>query len=124
MGPLLANRDLPGLRPERRRYQRHALPCECWLESDELTIFGPTIDVGIGGLFLRTGIPVAQGTVVDVTLKVSNDLAPFEAKALVTRSVAARTGLRYGVGVEFLDPGPRDNALLALLQRTYPLPWL
>ena len=112
------------MRPERRRYQRHALPCECWLESDELTIFGPTIDVGIGGLFLRTAIPVATGSVVDVTLKVSHDLAPFEAKALVTRSVPARTGLRYGVGVEFMDLEPRVSALLTLLQRTYPLPWL
>lgn len=124
MGPSLANRDLPTLRPERRRYQRHALPCECWLESDELTIFGPTIDVGIGGLFLRTAIPMATGAVVDVTLKVSLELAPFEAKAVVTRSVPARTGLRYGVGVEFVDLDSRVNALLSLLSHTYPLPWV
>jgi len=127
MGPSLsnsANRDLKPLRPERRRYQRHALPCECWLESDALTIFGPTIDVGIGGLFLRTAIPMVTGAVVDVTLKISNELAPFEAKALVTRSVPARTGLRYGVGVEFIDLEPRVSALLGLLQHRYPLPWL
>ena len=124
MGPPPANRELATLRPERRRYQRHALPCQCWLESDDLTIFGPTIDVGIGGLFLRTAIPVPRGAVVEVTLKVSSDLAPFEAKALVTRSVPARTGLRYGVGVEFVDLEPRVSALLGLLQHSYPLPWL
>jgi hypothetical protein len=67
---------------------------------------------------------MATGAVVDVTLKVSNELAPFEAKAVVTRSVPARTGLRYGVGVEFVDLEPRVSALLTLLQRTYPLPWL
>src|SRR6201999_3233164 len=61
---------------ERRRYQRHALPCECWLEGDAMTIFGPTIDVGVGGLFLRTAIPVAAGTQVDVTLKVSGERLP------------------------------------------------
>ena len=110
-------------RPERRRYQRHALPCECWLENDVLTIFGPTIDVGVGGLFVRSAIPVTAGTIVDVTLKFQAELAPIQAEAMVTRTVPAHTGMRYGVGVEFLEFERGVQALLGLLQRSAPLPW-
>lgn len=110
-------------RPERRRYQRHALPCECWLENDALTIFGPTIDVGIGGLFVRTAIPVVAGTIVDVTLKFQHELTPIQAEAMVTRTVRAHAGLRYGVGVEFLEVELGVHDLLGLLQRSTPLAW-
>jgi hypothetical protein len=122
MLPQLANRE-PVARPERRRYQRHALRCECWLEGDELTIFGPTIDVGIGGLFLRTAIPVSSGSLVDVTLKVMGERMPLVARAVVTRIVPARTGLRHGVGIEFLDIHEGRVALTSLLQQSMPLPW-
>jgi hypothetical protein len=115
--------ELQATRPERRRYQRHALPCECWLENDELTIFGPTIDVGIGGLFVRTAIPVATGTIVSVTLKFQTEQRPIEADAIVTRTVPAHAGLRYGVGVEFLEVELGVHALLGLLQRSAPLAW-
>lgn len=111
-----------GARTERRRYQRHALRCECWLEGDDVTIFGPTIDVGIGGLFLRTAIPVASGAQVDVTLKVSGE-PPLSARAVITRIVPARTGLRHGVAVEFLEIHQGRGAFGSLLQQTPPLPW-
>jgi hypothetical protein len=111
------------VRPERRRYQRHALSCECWLEGDDLTIFGPTIDVGIGGLFLRTAIPVAGGALMDVTLKVAGERVPLAARAVVTRIVPARTGLRHGVGIEFLEICEGRSALTSLLQHSKPLPW-
>jgi hypothetical protein len=123
MGSEVFDPTLTVPRPERRRYQRHALPCECWLESDALTIFGPTIDVGIGGLFVRTAIPVATGTIVDVTLKFQPELAAIEAEAVVTRTVPAHAGLRYGVGVEFLEVELGVHALLNLLQRSPPLAW-
>jgi hypothetical protein len=124
MGDNVVDQDLGVPRPERRRYQRHALPCECWLENDALTIFGPTIDVGIGGLFVRTAIPVATGTIVNVTLKFQAELArAIEAEAIVTRTVRAHAGLRYGVGVEFLEVEMGVHALLGLLQRSPPLPW-
>ena len=114
-------------RPERRRYERHALPCECWLENDGLTIFGPTIDVGVGGLFVRTAIPIATGTIVDVTLKFQAGelppLPPIEVEAVVTRTVPARAGLRHGIGVEFREVEPGVQALLGLLQRSSPLAW-
>jgi hypothetical protein len=99
------------------------LRCECWLEGDEVTIFGPTIDVGIGGLFLRTAIPVGGGALVDVTLKVIGERVPFAARAVVTRIVPARTGLRHGVGIEFLEIRQGRAALTGLLSHSMPLPW-
>ena len=39
MGSEVVDPTLTVPRPERRRYQRHALPCECWLENDALTIW-------------------------------------------------------------------------------------
>lgn len=119
----LVDESMAAPRTERRRYQRHALPCECWLENDELTIFGPTIDVGVGGLFVRTAIPVAAGTIVDVTLRFQSELAPIEAEAVVTRTVPAHAGLRYGIGVEFREVERGVHALLGLLQRSAPLAW-
>lgn len=123
MSPPFASREPAPKLTERRRYQRHALPCECWLEADALTIFGPTIDVGVGGLFLRTAIPVAAGALVDVMLKLAGEPAPIAARAVVTRSVPAHAGLRHGVGVEFLEVEQGRAALLGLLQKTQPLPW-
>jgi len=118
-----ANQDLGVYRPERRRYQRHALPCECWLENDVLTIFGPTVDVGIGGLFVRTAVPVATGTLVVVTLKLNDEPRSIEAPAMVTRRVPAQAGFRYGVGIEFLEVESGVHALLGLLQRGTAVPW-
>ena len=123
MSPPFASRETAAKLTERRRYQRHALPCECWLEGDSLTIFGPTIDVGVGGLFLRTAIPVLTGALVDVTLKLAGEPAPIAARAVVTRSVPAHAGLRHGVGVEFLEVEQGRAALLGLLQKSQPLPW-
>jgi hypothetical protein len=93
------------------------------LEGDDVTIFGPTIDVGIGGLFLRTAIPVAGGALVDVTLRVLGERVPLAARAVVTRIVPARTGLRHGVGIEFLEIHEGRNALTSLLQHSMALPW-
>lgn len=123
MSTSYGTQELVVSRPERRRYQRHALPCECWLENDGLTIFGPTIDVGVGGLFVRTAIPVMAGTIVDVTLKLRSELRAIEAQALITRRVPAHSGMRYGVGVEFLEVDSGAQALLGLLQHSAPLPW-
>ncbi len=108
---------------ERRRYQRHILACRCWLEADDLTICGPTADVGVGGLFLRTAIPLRTGSVVDVFMQVPGSADPLSAKACVTRTVAARSGTRHGVGVEFLQIKNGKHALSKWLTTSATLPW-
>jgi hypothetical protein len=123
MSKALLNREPTALFPERRRYQRQALRCECWLEGQELTLFGPTIDVGVGGLFLRTAVPVSSGTVVELTLKVVGERIPLVARAVVTRSVPAHSGLRHGIALEFLEIREGRSALMGVLQQSVRLPW-
>lgn len=88
---------------ERRRFRRFAVRCECWLERDEASVYGTTADVGLGGLFLRTAVPLPHGHPVDVILDIEGAAEKVVANGVVTRAVPAQVGLRHGVGVEFLD---------------------
>jgi hypothetical protein len=105
-------------RPERRRYLRYAVRCECWLECDDASVFGSTADLGLGGLFLRTAIPLSQGQRVRVALSLDGAAQAVLAEGLVTRAVRAQHGHRHGVGVEFVDiSNGRDGLSLFLNDR-------
>lgn len=56
------------IRTERRRSRRYVLHCPCWLEREKETIFGTTADIGLGGLFVTTAIPMEPGVKVEVRL--------------------------------------------------------
>jgi len=89
---------------ERRRYERYAVRCECWIESDQASIYGPTADLGLGGLFLRTGVPVEHGARVDILVALGEARHQLvRAEGVVTRIVPAERGRRHGVGVEFVQ---------------------
>ena len=65
-----APQESPGKTRRRpRAFQRVAVRCGCWLEHDGATVFGNTVDVGRGGLFLRTALPMEPGSDVRVTLR-------------------------------------------------------
>lgn len=119
----LASRE-PNPGHERRRYQRHALRCQCWVEGEELTLYGSTIDIGVGGLFLRTAVPLAKGSFVDLTLKMDSEDAALAARALVARAVPVKNGVRHGIGLEFVEVHRGQHALASLLSRSASLPWL
>lgn len=105
-------------RPERRRYLRYAVRCECWLECEEASVFGSTADLGLGGLFLRTAIPLSQGQRVRVALSLDGTGHGVVAEGLVTRAVRAQHGQRHGVGVEFTDiSNGREGLSLFLTDR-------
>ena len=87
---------------ERRRYQRYAVRCRCWLESESASLFAQTVDVGLGGLFLRTGVPLPEGAAVGVTLELSRGGQCLHAQGVVSRSVRPRSGARHGMGVELV----------------------
>jgi hypothetical protein len=123
MIPQLASRE-EAQAPERRRYKRHALRCQCWIEGDALTVFGSTIDVGVGGLFLRTAVPVEQGSLVDLTLTIDREPSALAARALVARAVRAKNGARHGLGLEFVEISSGEHALTSLLSRSVSLAWL
>lgn len=80
-------------------------------------MFGPTADVGLGGLFLRTAVPLSQGQRVDVELSIGQETQPFLAEGVVTRAIRAQHGLRHGVGVEFLRILEGSDSLNRLLGR-------
>jgi len=78
-------------------------------------VFGPTADVGLGGLFLRTAVPLSEGQRVDVALSIGRDGRAVVAEGVVTRAIRAQHGLRHGVGVEFLRIVEGDDGLRRLL---------
>lgn len=88
---------------ERRRYQRFAVRCRCWLESDSASLFAQTVDVGLGGLFLRTAVPLPEGAPVGVTLELGREGPSLRAEGVVSRSVRPRSGARHGMGVELVQ---------------------
>ena len=87
---------------ERRRYQRYAVRCRCWLESESASLFAQTVDVGLGGLFLRTGVPLPEGSSVNVTLELGSGGQRLLAEGVVSRSVRPKPGARHGMGVELV----------------------
>jgi hypothetical protein len=87
---------------ERRRYRRYAVKCSCWIERDDATVCATTADVGLGGLFLRTALPMPDGAAVDVVLDLDG-LPSIVADGVVTRRIAGQRGVRHGVGVEFVQ---------------------
>jgi len=88
---------------DRRRSTRFAVRCQCWLESSDASIFGPTADIGLGGLFLRTAVPLPEGKRLQISLKLGKGADAVVAVGVVTRALRARHGRRHGVGVAFLD---------------------
>jgi len=108
-----------------REYQRIAVRCGCWLEHDEATVFGTTVDLGRGGLFLRTALPMPPGVSVRVTLQLPGR-ATVVADGKVVRHVEARGaaseqrvepcgGDRPGLGVRFECLPDGEDSLCAFL---------
>lgn len=108
----------PSFSTERRRTQRTVARCDCWLECDEVTIYGFTADIGLTGFFLQTAIPVTPGSKFDIQLCVDHSPRPILAHGLVVRSILARSGARYGVGIEFLSIERGREDLLSFLNDT------
>jgi hypothetical protein len=70
------------------------------LEHEQATVYGTTVDLGRGGLFLRTALPMSPGIAVRVTLRLPGR-TPVVADGKVVRAVSPRLGDRPGLGVCF-----------------------
>jgi hypothetical protein len=106
--------------PKRRRvrqYQRVAVRCGCWLEHEDATVFGTTVDIGCGGLFLRTALPMSPGLDVRVTLRIPG-CPPVVADGQVVRRIGPQDGPRPGLGVRFEHLREGDAALRDFLGMT------
>jgi uncharacterized protein (TIGR02266 family) len=101
-----------------RAYQRAAVRCGCWLEHDEATVYGTTIDLGRGGLFLRTALPMTPGVEVRVTIELPGH-QPVVAEGQIVHRVAPAQGDRPGLGVRFDRLSSGDESLAAFLGVTF-----
>jgi hypothetical protein len=100
-----------------RQYQRVAVRCGCWLEHEDATVFGTTVDIGCGGLFLRTALPMVPGLDVRVTLRIPG-FPPVVADGQVVRRIGPQDGPRPGLGVRFERLREGDEALRDFLGTT------
>lgn len=102
----------------RRRHARSRVLARCWIERESITLFGRVVDLGEGGLFLRTAVVLAPGTDVNVQLR-----SPGSGEAIRAHGTVAWVGYRSegdsrtrGIGIAFdrIDEGePELQALLA-----------
>jgi uncharacterized protein (TIGR02266 family) len=92
----------------RRRFERLALHCGCWLEAEAITVYGRTIDIGRGGLFLRTAVRMPRGSSVEVRLQLPGRIDELSASGTVVW--AGNVDGRMGVAVEFSEA--RDQEAL------------
>jgi len=97
-----------------REYQRIAVRCGCWLEHEQATVYGTTVDLGRGGLFLRTALPMPPGVAVRVTLHLPGQETVI-ADGKVVRTVAPHAGDRPGLGVRFECLPDGEDSLCAFL---------
>jgi uncharacterized protein (TIGR02266 family) len=110
-----APKKAPSSRRRRpREYQRIAVRCGCWLEHDQATVYGNTVDLGRGGLFLRTALPMDPGAEVRVTLQLPSQKTVV-AEGKVVRIVSPHRGDRPGLGVRFDRLPDGEDSLHAFL---------
>ena len=118
MNRALQSHDLPQsvgkARRRTRAYQRASVRCGCWLEHEEATVYGTTIDLGRGGLFLRTALPMTPGVEVRVTIELPGH-KPVIADGQVVHRIAPAHGDRPGLGVRFDHLTSGDDSLSAFL---------
>lgn len=107
--------------PDRRRHPRHDVIGYCWIDTPDLTLFGPTHDIGAGGLFVRTAAELQLGTSVQVSLHVPGESDPVVARARVARCVPIGFGPPgHGLGLSFVKVLRGLSLLRSVLARSTP----
>jgi len=88
---------------DRRKHRRVTTRAKCWIERDSVTLFGRVLDIGEGGLFLRTAFSLDVGTSVDVYVAPEGTDSRIRARGTVAWSGLRTDGPRpaSGIGVSF-----------------------
>jgi uncharacterized protein (TIGR02266 family) len=102
---------------DRRRHRRVTTRAKCWIERDSVTLFGRVLDIGVGGLFLRTAFSLDAGTPVDVYVAPEGSPDRIRARGTVAWSGLRTDGPRpaSGIGVSFESVVDGSAALERLL---------
>ena len=104
--------------PDRRRHPRHDLMGHCWIDAPDLTLFGPTHDIGAGGLFVRTPAKLPLGTPVEVRLRMPGENEDVLVQALVARCGPIGFGPPcHGLGLSFVHIARGIARLRSVLAR-------
>ena len=72
---------------EKRRYQRVAVRCKVWIESNKQKLDGVTLDVSLNGLLVQAADVFPVGLLVDVSLQLAVGTPAVCAKGRVVRVV-------------------------------------
>jgi uncharacterized protein (TIGR02266 family) len=100
---------------ERRISPRIKTDARCWLEQESMTLLGTVTNISDGGLFLRTPVPVAEGSRVDLTLNLGEGVV--EARGRVMWIAGEHQEARYsGLGIRFECIAAGGGVLYGFLQ--------
>lgn len=88
-----------------RRHPRAPLQARCWCEADGITLYARMVNVGEGGLFIRTYAPLQLGSPARVRFQVDSTGREVSAEAVVVwvrDSVEQETQMAPGMGMQFV----------------------
>lgn len=80
-------------------------------------MFGTTVDLAEGGLFLRTALPMAPGSQVELMLQLPGRVEQVAGRGMIARRVSPDDDGRPGLGVEFVELSQGAGALAHFLGR-------
>src|SRR5690242_16344646 len=90
---------------ERRAADRKKLIVNVRFEGGDGTGIANTRDIGLGGLYMTTTAPLAQGTPIVMTMTIGD-------RTLNVNGVIAYSDEGHGVGIRFRNLDPSDEAFL------------
>lgn len=85
---------------DRRTAERVPVSCRCWLSRDSVTVFGEVTNLSRGGLHLRAPHLLAEGSAIDLSLKLGSDVVVAEGRVVWARE-AGGSAERTGMGIRF-----------------------
>lgn len=106
--------EAPGLDPNRRQHQRHAIALEVEIDdtSDHNFYTGITLDLSEGGVFVATHLEKRIGTLVDLVLHLPGTTEPLRCSGEVrwVRAYSESSDSPPGLGIRFVALDPSAHA--------------
>jgi len=102
---------------ERRAEPRVGANLRCWLERESVTLYGTTVNVSRGGVFLRTLPRIPQGSEVEIRIMLAK--GPVIARGRIAwtsdPTSSGGTGAVPGLGICFTEVIGGDELLACFL---------
>jgi uncharacterized protein (TIGR02266 family) len=88
-----------------RRHPRAPLRARCWCEADGITLYARIVNVGEGGLFIRTYAPLQRGAPARVRFQFEGAAGEVAAEAVVVwvrEAPESESQMVPGMGMQFV----------------------